>query len=630
MQLLDAPFYGYSPDGSEFYDAAGTVSALVPDTYHVSLNGRPYMIDLNQPFYRQYRRQLAQLIRTQADTSTEPGEQSMDPNGLWRRSFNDPSLGAGQLYLDYADSLDNRFYTSKGIDALTTRWQFELLNDVQKIYTSTNTNLQVLVAEGYVYVVDGQTASYASSIGGSFTLVANMPAVTISSACTDGYNVWFACGADGIYHTTAGASGNADQWVTSAINAASVLGYANGRLMLASGNVLYNIVAATGSALPAALFTAGASLNVPTFSGFAEGVGAIYAAAFIGNRSIVYGMTVTSDGTALGAPVIQGELPIGETITSIYGYESFLIIGSSQGVRMCATSSSGGVTLGSLIPTPASVLCLAGWGRWVWYGWTTFDNTSSGLGRMDLANQVVNGVLPAYCSDLMVTTQHAVRSVTSYQGQMVFAVDQVGIYAPDPANLVASGYINSGNILYDLTDNKVACILDCLTVPQALLYGSYQAQVAVNGGTPATVGTAMVGSPVPISFFVFGGLTGQMFQVQIRLNRDATTTSQGPVFARWTLRSYPAPKRPITWQIPLLLNEAIVNRSSSSQGFDPLVELEALEFMAAAGEMVVYQEGNYSYPVFVQDVEFLPDYTTEDNHFFNGVALVTLEGLPTS
>ena len=43
-----------------------------------------------------------------------------------------------------------------------------------------------------------------------------------------------------------------------------------------------------------------------------------------------------------------------------------------------------------------------------------------------------------------------------------------------------------------------------------------------------------------------------------------------------------------------------------------------------------FQEGYQSYPVFVQDVQFLPSYTMENrvNNYFNGIALVNLVGLP--
>lgn len=633
MQLLNAPFFGENPSGTEYFGGVNATSSLVPDTYHVALNGRPYMLDLNQPFYRQYRRQLAQLIRTQADTGTDPGDQSMDPNSLWRRSYEDWSSGAQQRYLDRPNdsgsssssgSLDNSFYQSKGIDALTTKWQINLLPDTTQLRASSNTNIQTVVCGSHIYAIDGHTLLFSPSIGGAFTTVTGTPSQPASDLCTDGFNVWVAYGVSGVYTTTEGA-GAATQYVTSPIDANATLGYCNGRLMLASTNVIYNLIAA--GALPAALFTSGNPDMV--YCGFAEGNGAIYAGASAGNHSWIYGMTVTTDGTALGAPVIQGALPAGETITSIYGYLSFLITGSSSGVRMNQTSTSGGVTLGALIPTPEPVLCLTGWGRWVWFGWSNFDTTSSGLGKLDLQNQVIAGVLPAVCSDLMVTTQFAVTSVAAYQSSMVFTIPNLGFYGPSTAQLVSSGYIDSGYVMYDLTDPKVACLLDVQQL-EANPLGSYSAFISTDTGPFAAIGTVIQGGDSHFQTFGVGPTTGQRFEIRLVLNRDTATLTGGPAITRWTLRSYPAPRRPITWQLPLILDENTENRSAQAASFDPLVELEALEAMATAGQMITYQEGRSSYPVFVQDVQFLPDYTTENraNAYFNGVALVTLVGLP--
>lgn len=631
--LLNEPFYAPS---STFYTGASALSSLVPDTFPIALNGRPYMVDFDQPFYRQYRRQLAQLIRTQADTSTEPGDQTMDPNSLWRRSYEDWTLGAGQRYLDRpavngsassTGSVPNAFWQSKGVDALTTKWQITLLPDTTQLKASTNTNLQVVTVGSHIYVIDGQVLAYASSLGGSWTTVTGTPAVTASSIATDGYNVYVAYGTDGVYTTTEGAS-SASQLVTSSLGSSAIVGYANGRLMLADGDKIYNITSYTSAALPTALFTAG-NPNT-TFTNFTSGVGAIYVGAAVGNQSFIYGMTMTTDGTALSAPVIQGALPTGETVYSVYGYLNFLIVGSDQGVRMCQTSSSGAVTLGSLISTPAAVKCMAGWGRFVYFGYTTYDWMSSGVGKLDLENQVISGVLPAYCSDLMVTTQDAVTSMAVYSGDAIFVVDGVGLYGPDSTQLVSSGYIDSGYVMYDLTDLKLATLLDVQSLGPTF-YGSFNAELSTDGGTFAGIGTAVEGDTNVLHTWSCGPASGQRFEVRLTLTRDTTTLTEGPTITRWTLRSYPTPARPLTWQLPIILDESVINASSDTEGFDPLVELQALEAMATSPkQMVTFQEGLESYPVFVQDVEFLPIYPTENraNRYYNGLALVTLVGLP--
>lgn len=621
-------FYGVA--GSASFYQGGALSTLVPDVFTVSIGGRPYMIDLDQPFYRQYRRQIAPLIRTQADTSKLPGEQTLDPNGLWRRSFEDWSLGAGQRYLDRETSVNNGFWQSKGVDCLSAKWQIGLLPDTSNQKSSANTNLQVVAANGYVYVADGNTLSYTSSLAGtvSWTAVTGTPASPVLSIATDGYDV-YAAYATGIWYTAAGAA-SATQIVTSSLAAGCQIGYVNGRLMVANGQSLYNVVSYSSSALPTALLTT----NNPNtkWTGFASGNNFLYVAGNVGGVGYVWGVTVTADGASLSAPVVELTLPAGEQVTAIFGYLGQLVIGTTLGVRYAQTSSSG-IEMGSLItgqlpnsygPT-SPVQCAAGYGRWVWFGWTNYDSGSTGLGRLDLENFVITGALPAFASDRMATAQGPVTGVAVLNGTVIFAVSGQGFYV-DSTSLVASGKVNSGYILYDLTDPKITSLLDIQTVG-ALTYGSYSAAIATDGGAFTSVLTHTPGEPEPVSVSLPGN-SGQRFELQLTLNRDGTTPSQGPLITRWTLRVYPAPRRPVTWQLPLIFNERIVENSMGSQGFDPFVELQALELMAAQGLPVTYQEANQSFQVFVQDVQFIPDELTSDKHYYNGLCLVNLEGLP--
>src|SRR5215471_4224321 len=627
LLLRWAPFYGHAPSMASYFSGSSSATDLVPDLYHCSIAGRPYMVDFSQPFYRQYRRQIAQIMRTQADASTNPGEQSLDPNAMWRRSFEGWDLGCDQNFADRKDSQPNRYRDSKGVDTLTTKWQISLLPDTTVFRASTRSNLKVREANGYIYVADGNNLYFTprptpgTAWTPAWTTVAGTPANLITGMATDGYNIWVAMGPGGIWHTIAGSTGAADNYVTGALSNAAVVSYMNGRLMVADGNKLYNIVAA-GVALPAPLFTAGNPSFV--FNTFAEGKNAIYVGGNAGDRSYIYGMTVTSDGLALGAPVVQGQLAPGEICYALYGFLDFLMVGTSLGARMCTTDASGSISLGTLIPTPNPVMTFMGWDRFCYFGWTGYDGTSTGLGKMDLQNHVVPGLLPAVASDLMAPGGGVVSSVWVQPGYVLFAVNGAGFYASDPNHLVSTGYVDSGLIFYDLTDPKTAAQLD---VSGPISAGSYSAALAVNGGNFTTIGTHKVGQPEPVTFGV-GPRTGQSFEVRLTLNRDPVFPNTGPVLTRWTLRAYPAPHRPLTWQVPLILNEVVVNLTDGEDSYDPLSELVALEGIANLGQMVTYQEGPYSYPVFLTDVAFYPDYPTRDRHFFNGMCLVTLQGLP--
>lgn len=579
------------------------------------------MVDFDQPFYRQYKRQVTPLLRTQADVGASPGEHSINPEDLWRRSQDDWSLGAGQTYLDRKDSLPNRFRQSKGMD-VWTKWQLSLLPDTRSIRASANTNLQAVTVGTYLYIVDGTALVYTQDMT-SFTTVTGTPGVAITSLCSDGFNVWVAT-SSGVYTTTAGAAA-ATQYTTTGMDASAIVAYVKGRLMLGFQNKLYNIVA-TG-VLPAALFTHG-NTNF-RWVGFAEGLTQLYAAGFSGDKSWIYGSTVLTDGTALNPPIVQGQLPSGEQVTAIYGYLGFLIVGSTLGVRPALLDpSSGAVTILALIPTPNQVSCMTGSSRFVWFGWTNYDTGSTGLGRLDLQNFAIPGIQPAWASDLMVTGQGQVNSVATFTKLRVLAVNGLGFYAQSTTQLVAAGTLDSGFILYDLPDLKVGVILDVQS-PVPLPAGQYIMYVSSDGGPFVQVGLHMPSQSDPVTFTV-NQSSAQRFEVRAELDRDATLLLTSPTISRYTLRSWPAPRRPLTWQIPIILDEVILNQSSSSDGFDTLVELQSLERMASSGQLVTFQEGPNQYPVFVSDVEFLPHYTTEDRRFFNGVCIVQLKGLPSS
>ena len=108
--------FGPFPSGVFFTGAATAASDVVPAAYPVAIAGHPYNIEP-----RLYRRSNIPLQR-QADTEDrEPGEATLSPAGLWRRSQSDWSLGAGQVWLDEEESTRRRFLSSLGIDVFNDR-----------------------------------------------------------------------------------------------------------------------------------------------------------------------------------------------------------------------------------------------------------------------------------------------------------------------------------------------------------------------------------------------------------------------------------------------------------------------------------------------------------------------------
>lgn len=596
--VFDAPYY--TPTVS----AADAVA-----TYDVTLNGRGYMLDLQSGFgnRNEFQHKTVPLVRQQADTSQSPSEASINPEDFWRRSQDTWHLGSGQSYLDRADSEPSRYSTSKGVNPWT-KWQLSLLNDTTLVLSSSNTNLQLLSAGSYVYLADGTSLSYTENITAASPAWSAFPytdGTNVDSMATDGSTVWAAT-SGGVYSAPAGST---IRPATVPYNnlVCTLLRYVKGRLMAAATNKLYNIT--SSGAAPSALYThPNASW---TWVDFAEGHSVLYAAGYAGDRSIIYKTAVVADGTALSVPTVAGELPDGEIVRSVQGYLGFLLIGTDKGARVATSDSNGNLTLGSLIPTSSPVLCFEPQDRFVWYGLTNYDTTSTGLGRMDLANLTAAST-PGYASDLMATTQGTVTSVVTSRGVRVFAVAGVGVYAETVGVPVASGTLDSGQITYALPDPKVAMYFDLHDDG----LGSCAVAVSTDNGAYQTLSGT---SPFPV-----GERRGTKFAVRI------TLTSAGgvsPVVRSYTLRAYPTATTVEQIIAPLRIAERS-NLHTTNEGYtNPTVELALIRAYRTNQIPIVWQEGSTGYPVTVQDFEWRPMQLTEDRTAWNGTLIVVMKCL---
>lgn len=601
-----------------FFTGAGTTQE-VPSLYPIGLNGRGYMVDLKSGLYR---RQSIQILRGQADTGNLPGEQSVNPDDLWRRSQQTWSKGAGQRYLDRADSDPARFYQSKGID-VWEKWELTLLPDTDSKASTAGTNLFLAVAGSRLYYTEGNSTKFTTdvSVGSpSFTTVTGTPAAAASSITSDGFNVYIGYTSNGVYSTNTGTSAAA-QLVTSAVTP-SVVRYVKGRLMVAVANSIYNVTSATPAVLPAALLThANTSF---TWVDFAEGQNVLYAAGYSGDKSLIYKTTVKPDGTALDTPSVAGELPDGEVVRSMQGYLGFLLIGTDFGVRFCTADGQGNLTIGPLLNTGrVSVRCFEPQDRFVWFGWTNYDSGSTGLGRADLS-VFTSPLAPAFASDLMVTGQGIVQSVaTVFHGGRelrVFTVSGLGLYGEE-TTLVAEGTLDTGQFTYGIPDEKVGMYVDVRSEP---LGGTLSAAVSLDGGDFELLGADSVAGSIGSTFQV-GQERARRFEVRLILNRDGSVTSTGPTIIRITLRAYPAPNRGEIFTVPLIFHETLTPDGHVTRPLNPLNELDFIRGLILQHQLVTFQEAGVSHAVFVEDFEYQYHHPTRDKQFWNGLCVVRLK-----
>lgn len=575
-----------------FYLGAG-VSALARSTAPVSLGGVGFLLDTTGEFVHR----SVPLLRGSFDDSETPGGQTLNPEAFWRRTIESWHVGAGQRAVDRPDSDDHRFRDSKGVD-VWERWELSLLPDTEQKLSSANANLLMAVAGSFLYTLDGNDIKYTSDVtvaAPTFTTLTGVPVNDPESIATDGNTIATAHGASGIYVTTRNTSSTAQQ-ITGTV---SHISYGKGRWIAAEGPSLYDVTTEMYDtptvALPTAVFTQDNSDF--EFNCFTDGPTAFYAGGFSGDKSLIYRLAVKEDGTGLDTPVVAGFLPDGETIQSMQGYLGFVLLGTSKGVRIGIPGGNGDLNIGAFIPTDANVQAFEGQEKFVWFGWTNYDSTDTGLGRIDLETfSDPDALAPAYASDLMATTQGAVQSVVTFNDLRVFTVSGDGMYA-ETTDLVSSGSVDSGLFNYRLADEKLALFVDVSHVEEG---GTFSVALSIDRGTFASLGTISPSDNHPIGT---GEARGKEFEVRLTLNRDSTDATVGPVIRDWTLRAQPASKVVEEIIVPFLLGPNLKTHKGTRFDQDPTVAFDHIVNLCTSKEIVRYAEADRSWSVVVMDYD---------------------------
>jgi len=604
--------------GPAFFTGSGS-SSLVPDVFPVAINGRPYMIDMKSGRFASAHEPR---IRDSVDQSSVPGEAAINPGGLWRRSQVSWHLGAGQEYADSADALDFRFYKSRGINPWT-KGSVSLLNDTELSLAATGTNLYTALNATELYVSDGTAIKYTTDPYASsptWSTVSSTPNTAARSMASDGTN---------IYTTHPGTSNSYGIWKIDSSHTAT--NHSNGHEFGALGYVKGHLFAA-GASTDSPKLWANPVGNNPTvyythpnaswtWTGFAGGYNAIYASGYAGKTSSIYKITIKDDGT-FNTPVVALDLPTDELIHTIHGYLGFILIGTNKGVRYATADNSGSLTVGALIPTPNTVQSIATDGRYAWFGWTLYETGVSGVGRLDLAEFTAPNT-PAYASDLMYASSgNAVQSVASFGTKRIFTVSGVGVIAEDSDNKVSTATLETGIYTWDIPDRKFVAKFDLRSRPLA---GSIAAAVSMDNGSWTTLGTMSTANDTEDTF---DGKESKLIEAAFKLTftRSATVASTGPTLTRWTARAYAAPIRSRFFVVPILLHKR-VNIRNRDYFFDVLAERELIHGYVDDPRIITYQEGNRSYPVTVEDIEWTPVDCRDLEWDWEGTLTVTMRSI---
>jgi len=540
----------------------------VRDALPIRLGDRKYNIDLSR-----LARATIDPIRQGYDTQGQPGEQSLNQAGVWKRTRSDWELGAGQQDADMMESTLREYHTSLGIDPWT-KGEIKLHKATSKTSTPAFTTDNVFLSTGgdYVYMTEDEDI-YASLDGGQTwptTFTMTVPN-TIKGIASDGTNL-FVADQVGVATVTGVAPhatalwplvGAADVWVANGYLLASV----GPRLTHLSGTLAAPTVPATSGDIATDAFT-----QVDEWKEVIGTPVGIFAAGNKGTRGRIYYVGINDSTSALAAPVIAAELPDGETVNTLVEYGGIVIIGTSKGIRTAQIAGEGYLTYGPRVSIAGGVTCLEEQGEFIWFSWSNKDGTHTGLGRLGLS-EFTGQLIPAYASDLMAVAQGPIRGLATVtidgEDRRLFTVyDSVtpantGAWLEDAATYVTSGTLNEGRFRWGITELKSVVSVD-MRHSTLLPDESVAMTVTDDRGGTATVtsaadgtvtpGVRSIASAEPLSAGGTGmnPVQGEFIIPSLTLTGPGTST---PTLYRWTVRAIPMPFVAEIIQLPIILTE---------------------------------------------------------------------------
>lgn len=619
-----------SPWVEPFFEGSVSISSVVPSQYPVALGGVPYLFE---PRY--YRRSAVPIQRDPRDDSDEPGEQSLNPEGLWRRSQSSWHLGAGQEWLDEENSTRFRFDTSLGVDVLTSERQACLLPATEEKRTSANGNLKLLAVGARLYVVDGATLLFSDGSGSEqnaawttgWTTATGLPGANIVDITYSGAHVYVIGSDNSIYRATPGTTSFAGPWLNPT-EVVTRIWAVIGRLFVADGANLYHVSAAGPSVDATDVFNH--PLADAVISALDGGPQGVYMAVNVGTSSEVRFFEVADDGLTFTVPTVVASFR-NETINDLRIAGNTMVIGTSLGFRFASISESGQITHGPAVTTPGEVRAVVvdtiGAETFYWFTWTNIVAGTSGLGRIRPA-RFTEPLVPAYASDIYSTGGGTVIAAASVSGRRYLAVSADGFFGPTSTlTLVPTGTLTTGRIRYGLLDAKVFANMEWRTDPLA---GTVTVDAAYDTGATDEVGAQTGAGTTASGAYSLGPTPAEWLELTFTLARSGSDTTDGPCLRWWVARAIPAPQTTERILLPLIFQANLVLHTNRKAKFDPVAALEHIKALVRSQEVVSYQEGQRSDNVYVVNFEQRCDLDghrggwEDRGHFLESIVMVEL------
>ncbi len=575
-------------------------------------------------------RQTAPINKQQQDTESEPGEQTL--TGWWLRSQESFHKGAGILYQESRVELEasERFRTSMGIDVWTPG-QISLLKTTATLQASASS--AQLVAQG----VDGSTpvvfhsagtTLYRSTEAGTATVSWGGTGAIIDVEVIDGS--YYVIDNVGVWKGTIAGGAGAKIWD---VAGASFAAYrqSGGYTLLLVDNKAYDLTGATGPTLPAVLFTHKASGF--RWTAVAAGPGDVRVAGYASGDSSVWTFTPQLSSTGWSVAQATG-LPRGEKIYSLADYyHTFLVLGTSKGVRFAAydASNAGQYTFG---PTSWEAPSGAGPVRGVLvldrFVYATAENGledgKSGLVRIDPEQQISDGRF-AWANDLQAGQTGTMGGLVELNGRPVFVLQGVGTIIQHATDLVATGYLTTGRIRYRTLESK---LFKYIRLRTDALTGTIAITAVTDNDSESAIVTYSLPGATDHPEAAFASVLGAVESLALKFTLARETATTGPTMRSYQIKALPAPKRQRIYRLPLSCYDIETAYSGQKVGYkgSALERLTALEQLEEAGDLVIYQDlaTNVSRLCIIDDLQFR-QVTPPARSATGGILYVTLRAV---
>ena len=624
------PYVLSNPAGSTAYTPTGPA-------YEVAFAGLPFFLANSDE--QPYRRVTAQYRKQQIDQTREPGEQTL--TGWWVRSQSSFHLGAGIKYFEpiQEESLRFQYTESKGMD-IWTRGQATLLNDTASFYAGAAPAQMIGVNDGTndcIIFTDGTALKKQATSAGSPTTIAQAgTASTIYSITTDGSNYYFINGTK-VHRGLVGATPTDSEIYDAPSTTRAIIRYVKQRLILAKGNVLYELNAnASGSAaLPATPLFTHPNTNW-VWSSIAEGPQAIYVSGYDPNGTSSSVFKISLDATsanALGFPTLETptviiDLPSGERINDFDVYlGTYAVLATSLGFRVGIADATGDIQYGPLLFRDAACTAIAFRDSYAYIA--TLVDSEAGLVRVDLSTTVIaNDLYFPWAWDLIATGAASTASQVAFFGNSDRAAFATGntIYAESTTSLVASGYLRTGYIRYNTLETKIYKLLQ----PRInTTNGGLSIESIDSTDTSYNIGTFSQGSPVPEINVSYPNSSQEYLGFKFTMSRSSTDVSKGPLFTGYQLKSLPAVPRQRLIQYPVFCYDHESDKFGNEVGYEGSAydRMSQLETVENVGDTIRVQDmrTGESYLGIIEEMDFM-NKTPEDKRFsgFGGTLLVTI------